>query len=409
MTADRDPDRITRAWLEQMPSEMPDRVLAGVLQAVETTPQVRLPLVQAIRRSPFMTRLTLYGGVAAVALVAAVGTAALLGGNRPSAGGPSPSPTVAPTVSPTTPPSAALPAALRGPWAAVAPTGGELPPGHTIRLVPTPDGRTVAFDIGSASLLASVVQSVDDGGITLRLVADGNGCVAGDLGVYGWAMDALGLHLTMTLVSDPCAERATAVVRPWVRALDAQAALDTASGSNRGVVSRMDVPFLVTLTDGIYQTNVTANAFGAEDFTPGHVRSFFAVLDPWGIKDNCTGNGGAGVRVDPTIDAFSAYLATLPGFTVQSEPITVAGATRAVRLTVPTTPTTGCSKVWEWAESFNQFAGRWFISAGDTDVIYLVERDGHLLLFQWLGDDVTRAEEMDVISSIDFDTGLVAP
>ena len=43
MTTSRDADRILRAWLDLMPDEAPDRTVAAVLQAVETTPQQRSP------------------------------------------------------------------------------------------------------------------------------------------------------------------------------------------------------------------------------------------------------------------------------------------------------------------------------------------------------------------------------
>ena len=43
MTANDDFDRIARAWLDLMPDEAPDRAVHAVLQAVETTPQVRRP------------------------------------------------------------------------------------------------------------------------------------------------------------------------------------------------------------------------------------------------------------------------------------------------------------------------------------------------------------------------------
>ena len=41
MTEERDFDRLARAWLELGPDQAPDRAIAAVLQAVETTPQVR--------------------------------------------------------------------------------------------------------------------------------------------------------------------------------------------------------------------------------------------------------------------------------------------------------------------------------------------------------------------------------
>ena len=65
MTTERDFDRLARAWLELGPDEAPDRVIAAVLQAAETTPQVRRPLRWPIWRSFHMTRLPIAAAAAA--------------------------------------------------------------------------------------------------------------------------------------------------------------------------------------------------------------------------------------------------------------------------------------------------------------------------------------------------------
>ena len=44
MTGERDFDRLAQAWLELGPDEAPDRVVAAVLQAAQTTPQARRPI-----------------------------------------------------------------------------------------------------------------------------------------------------------------------------------------------------------------------------------------------------------------------------------------------------------------------------------------------------------------------------
>ena len=71
MTDDRTFDRLTRAWLDLMPDEAPDRTVEAVLQAVVTTPQVRRPWRWLPWRSTPMNRATLAIGTTAVVVAAA--------------------------------------------------------------------------------------------------------------------------------------------------------------------------------------------------------------------------------------------------------------------------------------------------------------------------------------------------
>src|SRR4051794_17720132 len=114
MSATRDPDRIVRAWLDLMPDEAPDRAIAAVLQAAQSTPQVRRWLGGRWRPTQ-MNRLVV--AAVAAALVVAVGGVVFL---RPSAqsnvgASSSASPTLAPAASgsPTPSPLADVPAVLR--------------------------------------------------------------------------------------------------------------------------------------------------------------------------------------------------------------------------------------------------------------------------------------------------------
>ena len=117
MTHERDFDRLVGAWLDLMPDETPDRTIAAVLQAVDTTPQVRRPFRRLMRRFPAMNRLPVVATMAA-ALVLAVGGSLLLlkpggiGNQTPTA-----SPSVAPSPSISPRPSVTLvPDALRARW-----------------------------------------------------------------------------------------------------------------------------------------------------------------------------------------------------------------------------------------------------------------------------------------------------
>ena len=75
MTANDDFDRISRAWLDLMPDEAPDRAVNAVLRAVATTPQVRRWRPASWRPLP-MNRLPF--AFAAVAVAIAIGGAVLL-------------------------------------------------------------------------------------------------------------------------------------------------------------------------------------------------------------------------------------------------------------------------------------------------------------------------------------------
>ena len=102
---------------------------------------------------------------------------------------------------------------------------------------------------------------------------------------------------------------------------------------------------------------------------------------------------------------------TLPGFTVQSSNLEIDGKP-AVLLTIPSTATDTCPnhKVMEWTAGATGASGGWLLRQGDTDVVYLVEVDGDLVLMQWLGAGVTRAEEQGLLSSVHFTATVpVAP
>jgi len=83
MISERDFDRLARAWLEQGLDEAPDRVVAAVLQAAETTPQVRRRVAWPTWRPYQMNRLLILVG-AAVLLVALIGGGVFIGGRAPS-------------------------------------------------------------------------------------------------------------------------------------------------------------------------------------------------------------------------------------------------------------------------------------------------------------------------------------
>jgi hypothetical protein len=102
MTTERDFDRLARAWLELGPDEAPDRVVAAVLQAAQTTHQVRRPTRWPSWRSFRMNRIPMALGATAI-LVAVIGGGILLNQRNQSgvgsggAGASTPSPAASPS------------------------------------------------------------------------------------------------------------------------------------------------------------------------------------------------------------------------------------------------------------------------------------------------------------------------
>jgi hypothetical protein len=212
MTTDRDFDRIARAWLDLLPDEAPDRAVAAVLQAVETTPQVRRPLGWLIWRSTTMNRLPIALGAAAVVVVA--GTLVLSRAGAPSVGAtPSPLATSAPSAS-LTGATGSVPSALQATWMGahrglVAPEAGSL-------LFFDQSTFSLAQSAGSsAQMLKSTASTVGDGKIRLESSVAADTCNKGDVGTYAWSLNRSGRILTVTEEQDACPTRAGAISGTW--------------------------------------------------------------------------------------------------------------------------------------------------------------------------------------------------
>ncbi|TAJ99712.1 MAG: hypothetical protein EPO36_11700 [Chloroflexota bacterium] len=413
-TTNRDFDRIARAWLDLMPDEAPDRVIDAVLQATEVTPQLRSPLARAPWR--FSMNRLLLAGTAATAVVIA-GLVLLNVRPTPSIGSTptpmvTPSPTATPLVSGWGPGigyATPAPDFLRSAtWLADVPPIEAL--GQTApraRLSSNSGGNRINVfvnDNDQTAMLGS--QPVTGMQEELWLVAtNARGCDPGDLGRYQLAISGGGLSMTLTPVSEDCSARATMLGRTWTRAIDA------ASQGGRGVVAPFDPLFVITLPEDTYTSN-TRNFSTAVESSD---HALMAAKNPTGWTTPCSETGGTKKQVGTTADAFAAYLATLPGFTVESEELQIDGH-RALHLTIPTVPTADCQRggpndrrVIEWGTSVLEDTGFWFIRQGDPDTIYLVEVDSDLYLLQWLGTGVTPAEELEVLSTVQFLDALPAP
>ena len=399
MNPNRDTDRKFRAWLDLMPDEAPDRAITAVHQAVEATPQLRRPLIPALRRFSSMNR-AIYAAAAAVTIAVVAGGALLLkpGGN--TGGPPSPSPTgTAPTQS-TTP--ALVPESLRATWiaqAGPAPTPGS--PAPLLRLIiSAAGGQASVVDAGAPSFVSNVAAT-QTGEIAFTSSDTTGGCQIGDLGRYGFALGADGAvtgsdgtTLALTLVADTCAARSAALNRAWVHAIDAP------STGGRGISTAFAPKFLVTLPRADYSPQNTTDWVTITSATPD--RTLIVVKNPVGWADPCSSTGGAKLPVAPTIKAFTAYLRTLPGFTVNSADLQIDGRP-AAHLTIPSVQTADCpgNRVNEWS-GVADVSGGWHLSQGETDVLTLIEVNGDLILVQWLGNGVTSEEELALLATLHF-------
>ena len=355
-------------------------------------------------RFPSMNRFATAAAAAAI-VVAVAGGAGLLRPGANVGGPPSPTPTTTAAPSPTPTPVQA-PEALRSTWlAASGPAASGGGPGALLRLVVSLDGTKVSvLDAGVEKFMSSPVPNPTE--LDLASTSAADGCQIGDLGRYGFAFASDGVLpgtdgtiLGLTKISDACAARAAVLDRSWVHAIDAH------NSGGHGVSTAFTPLLVMTLPAASYDASVGPDWLTVGSTTPDRV--FIAVKNPVGFSDPCSSGGGAKLPVAPTIAAFTAYLQSLPGFTVQSEGLQIDGHP-AVHLTIPSVQSDACAshRVNEWTVGATDASGGWALNQGDTDVVYLVEVEGNLVLLQWLGAGVTTAEEKALLSTIRFADSL---
>lgn len=345
-----------------------------------------------------MNRLT-YAAAAAVLVAVIAGGVIFL---RPSANvgppaTPSPSPTTAATA------SAVVSQSLRATWLAGL---GAAPSGDTAALsrltfTASGDGLEVVDALGASTFPSQPVAGASDE-LDIQSTGVAGGCGIGDLGRYRFAFGGDGTlpgtdgtRLGLTVIADACPARSAALSRSWAHAIDAN------SVGGRGIATAFRPWLLITLPAATYTGGVDPDTFSVASTTPD--RTLIVVRDPIGWTVPCAADGGAKRPVVPTIAAFTAYMRSLPGFTVQSASLTIGGHP-AVLLTVPSVATPECSshKVLEWTTSDPTNTGGWNLRQGDTDILYLVQVNGDLILMQWLGTGVTRTEEQAVLATVRF-------
>jgi len=382
--------RITEAFEEIAGSRRPT-YLDEILQRTAREPQ-RPAWTSIFRRPQPMNRLT-------YALVAAAVVAVLAGGalffRATGNVGPPTTPSPAQSSAP-----AFAPESLRSTtWLAT--TGASASPGPSSlsRLAISADGARVSvYDAHVESFMSSPVGT-QTAELDLVSIGPAGGCQVGDLGRYTFALSpdgsvpaSDGTLLALTVVSDTCAARAAALGRTWVHAID------DANKGGRGVSGAFAPMFFITLPPADYTAGEDGASLTVTSSNPD--RTLIAVKNPVGWNDPCLAS--TKLPITPTIKAFTAYMRTLPGFTVQSTALQIDGHP-AVLLTIPSTKTTDCpgNRVNEWSVP-GPGTGGWVLHQGETDVVYLVEVDGNLVLLQWLGAGVTTAEEQALFATVRF-------
>jgi hypothetical protein len=399
MTTQRDADRILRAWLDLMPDEAPDRAVAAVLQAVETTPQRRRRIAFGPRRSTSMTRFALIAAAAALG-VALLGGALLVGG-RPSTIAPTPAPATIPSPpapSPTVAPTPA-PEALRANWLADAAGQSILGDGTgLIRLVVSANGASAWMLAPSGNEAGrSTVHSAAPDILELSLDRERPGCAAGAVGRYRWSVTDDRLHLTLEAIEDECAARAEAMGRTWTRTHVG------ASDGGTAVVPDVGPLFQVTLPAGSYTTRPMTDA--QEIFDQPRDYILYAWKNPQGFASPCTMRDR--YPWEPGAQAFVDYIDQSDAFTNVRTEATTVGGYPAIHLQFESVDSYAPCPDAEWLMQLvpkDMPEGEWHIGFGEPDSYYVVDHPDATMLFQVL--PVGDASEADVMQSIQFLEGL---
>ena len=225
MTTQRDFDRIAKAWLELGPDEAPDRVVAAVLQSVETTPQARRRLGWPTWRSASMNRLPTLAA-AAVAVVVVIGGAILLTRpNQPAVGTPTAPPSqssslaasLAPSAVPSPSVASAVPASLQSMWVGPQRTIAGFPANARYQFLLTDSTLGFPDDSLRNPVLRSDAATSAPNELQLTTTDTSIGCKTGDVGRYAWTLSPSGNQLTLATTADACANRSAALVGDWYR------------------------------------------------------------------------------------------------------------------------------------------------------------------------------------------------
>jgi len=265
MTGERDFDLIARAWLEAGPDKAPDRLVASVLEAAATTPQVGGPIDRPFWRAFQLPRRQVVNAVVATIVVVVVGGILLARGDDQEVAAPTEAP-------PAT--GVEVPGALR----MVRPDGsfpdfavwlggprslpGQVPGSGTgVRFTELTLGLA-QFGKIEETLFLSSATGTDDGGLQVTVARSCPGAV----GDYRWSLSADGRRLTIAAVADPCTARLDALPGEWLRV----ACRDTFA------------PCLGDIAAGTYPSwNFVPRLRSSASYTPEYGALTYTVPDGW--------------------------------------------------------------------------------------------------------------------------------
>ncbi|HEX5012677.1 MAG TPA: hypothetical protein VFV72_00865 [Candidatus Limnocylindrales bacterium] len=394
MTANRDFTDITRAWLDLMPSEAPDRAVASILQAVDATPQAKPRLAGPWRFSP-MFRFALVGA-AAIAIVA--GALVLYPRLKTDVSSPSESPTISP--SPTLGSSGGeIDDALRATWRSFALESPALGNGAgPVSLEFSQAGNGVAAsNFGPGYGFASTVTPISADRFELALAQPSLSCAAGDRGTYRWQLSADRSELTLTAEAEACSTRGIVFQRRWVRSLV------EATSYGAGIVDSMEPSFRVALPDYSFQTR-TLNDFAEIASPDGGGFSLMAFKNPVTFVDPCSADEERN-PFTPTAASFFEHFQTTDAFTVGEVTELSIDGHRALHADVTGKENYArCPDHPLYQYTPERCGCHFIVGPGGTDSMYLVEGDGYTFLF--IVSPYGSASEQSVIESIQLPYGL---
>lgn len=389
MTANRDFTDITRAWLDLMPSEVPDRAVASILQAVDATPQAKPRLAGPWRFSP-MIRFALVGA-AVVAIVA--GALVIYPRLKTDVSSPSESPTTSPSPTLSSSGGLVLDDALRATWRSFALENATLGNGAgPVSLeFSLADNGVAASNFGPGNGFPSIVKPISDDRFELTLTRQSGVCVEGNKGTYRWQLSQDRSQLTLTAEAEDCPNRGIVFQRRWVRSL-----VD-ASIVGAGMIDSMQPAFAVTLPDYSFQTR-TLDDFAEIASPEGGGFSLMVFKNPVTFVDPCS-TAEERNPFTPTAESFFQHFQSNDAFTVGEVTEVQIDGHRALHADVTGKENYARCPDQPLYQYTPEACGCHFIvGPGGTDSMYVAEVDGDTFLF--IVSPYQSASEQSVIDSI---------